>query len=273
MDFETLMQFRATSRSNYSLLDDVLTHNILNILRIYIPNPQYLADMLSILNVFITGRSALDFFLRRPPDPNVPLSLLAPSFAFDPILHHLLDHQGAHLASNVPPNAAQKGIDAYARLHCFGHTIILCQSVTNDPLRPICNPAHTAAAIYVNPSHFGLLWPSLTLNRLSLVGASAHPATTIDDGLCALAVDLKLWPWMWPELNIQRQHCARTRYICPGQPRMPLDRGSLHGNLSAAKNIPLTSRIVFRLDNRPCRGLCLASDLHLTNKHLLLIEM
>ena len=147
-------------------------------------------------------------------------------------------------------------------------------------LLPICRPPSTALAAYVNPSHFGLVWPTLTLHRRAMTRdldpirpTSMAMALPGDGGLPRdLKVDMKLWPWMWPDVPVPRQQCARRLFLCPAQERAFTDDGALHGSFDPRTTEPLDVRIAFRLCPRECRGLCHGAQTYLRRPQHLVFE-
>lgn len=272
MDFSSLMMFRTTSHSNFSLVRDELTKSLDDILHAFVPDPARFRQALMESDTFLGGDCALRFFLRLPPHPDGCLDIFTSSDTFPDIICQLLSHQsGVPLVPDLPTVSIQ-GVGFYLVMRTDRACVTVFRS-RGHALLPICHAPSSSLAAYVNPRYFGLVWPKLTLNRRAmpseLSSRSSGWAQALRD---QLDVDSKLWPWMWPDMGISRQQCARQKFMCPAQERLFIDDGSLHGSIDPWTTVPLDPRIAFRLSSRRCRRGCHGAQTRITSFLSVVVE-
>ena len=133
---------------------------------------------------------------------------------------------------------------------------------------PICTSYNTATAVYVGPRRFGMLWPRLTFARRGLVGRVTREGSDVyDQFLDLIDVEIKLWPWCWPDLQIPPQTCGASSFLCPAQVRHMRDPAVMHATYDPLSLVPQPwmPETYWRLDTRPCRGRCIEEHPYLGN--------
>ncbi len=126
-----------------------------------------------------------------------------------------------------------------------------------DAVIPICRAQNTALAAYVSPQEFGLAWLTLALQVLYMPGDIEVMTEEGSATMWHLGFRAKLGPWMWPELGLSPQLCARHVHCCPAQPRMVTNKGFLRGTFDPINVDRMDSTVKFRLcTGRPYRSGC-----------------
>ncbi len=266
MDFTSLMMFRSTSQASFELVRQELDLSLEEVLTTYVPNPAKLRAALGEAGAFIGGSAALRFFLRLPPDPHNSLDIFACAGSFAEVSYSLLCGQDVNLVLDTTvPTRSVPGTTYFLELDTKNGRRITIYHSKGHSLLPIAHtPSSSSLAAYVNPRHFGLVWPKLTLGRRAMTNECSG-TSSLTTAVLGKQVDMdtKLWPWMWPDVGVPRQQCARRLFMCPAQERSFTDDGALHGSFNPCSSEPLDVRIAFRLCIRDCRGTCSGPQTHL----------
>ncbi|KAL1940341.1 hypothetical protein VTO73DRAFT_8913 [Trametes versicolor] len=258
LDIPTLMVFRGTSKECMSLVNIVLRSDFKQILQVAVPDVEMLLYAMDEMEGFVAGYAALAFFRRRSHDITLPLQLFVPDWAFTTMAHHLRTVQHATLLDSTIRNDEVSGIDATATFVGTTAEIILYASVSEASLLPVARFYNSALMCYIGGSHFGVVWPRLTFKSRGLVGDEVEAGCALRRNvLKRLGIDSKLYAWMWPGVG-RPQECASSDFLCPAQPRYFTDGGALRIAWEAFGNTgDMNCDICFRMDGRPCGGVCL----------------
>ncbi|RDX42573.1 hypothetical protein OH76DRAFT_1488540 [Lentinus brumalis] len=274
MDFPSLMMLRATARASYALVRNELDMSLDDILTPYVSDPARLRKALAESGAFIGGSVALRFFLRLPPRSDDELDIFASSESFVDIFYNLLSFQHVKPVVDVtPPGLHVPGVTFFLDLDTkHGRRISLFRS-SGHSLLPIARAVNSAYTAYVNPRHFGVVWPKLTFAMRAMPGVLSSRTSYVSTAARRnMGMDVKLWPWMWPDSGVPRQQCARRQFLCPAQERTFTDGGALCGSFDPLTAKPIDVRIAFRLSLRECRGDCNGPQEHLRSRVSFVIE-
>lgn len=258
MDFHSLMVFRVTSRPSYYLARSALNASLDEILSAFVPHPAQFRDVLMQSEAYMAGVPVLHFFLRFSPiKGHGQLDILTYYHCTLNVIRHLLHHQNGVLLRRSHPHEWGRGVNLAVEIGTGIGRIVVRRS-HGHALLPLCHAPSSALMAYLNPQHFGLLWPRLTFNRRAMPSDSSQNTSRWVKLLRReLQFNSKLWPWMWADFNIPRQHCARAQFLCPAQERFFTDDGALHGSFDPLVTEPMTQvNVAFRLCRRGCRRSC-----------------
>ncbi len=266
MDFRTLMFFRGTAQDSLALVQCELQDAFDELLSIYVPNIATFKTALTRHGAVVGGIVALCFFLCLRPSKQCVLELYTPIDGFWPVQHHILNHQDG-LYIYAVPLSGYRGIHTDSHLitgHDLGNgTKVDIRRSVSHPLLPICQTINSTLAVYVSPEQFGLAWPNLTLDSRYMPRSFLRASDRTSHIMTQLGLSAKLWPWMWPDLGMAPQQCARNAFYCPAQARTVTDGGFLQATLFPHTMERITPRIEFRLCNRPCHNGCQRATPHL----------
>ncbi len=256
MDFKSLMVFRATAKDSFALVRRELEDSLDELLAEHVPYVRSFKQALLRYHGLVSGTVAVRFFLRLPPDPTdwLEVYMPKPTWCVRGMRNHILSSQdGTWLYGGEL--SASNGLLAGAGFETSQGLVDIYHSI-GDAVIPICRAQNSALAAYVSPHEFGLAWPTLTLQGLYMPG---DIETVTEEGSATmrhLGFRARLWPWMWPELGLSPQLCARHAYCCPAQPRMVTDKGFLRGTFDPIHVDRMDPTVKFRLCSRPCRSGC-----------------
>lgn len=268
MDFPALMKFRVLCEHSFRLVLVTLRAEFLAILADKVPHPAALENALLISDTYMGSFCALAFFLRRSFFRDTDLELFVPRCAFDPMRQHMLEVQRAVCVTDKPVGTINRGVIRVSEWHTPSGAITLYRSMSNEAIHPILCGTSTAMMIYANPLRFGVLWPSLTFTLRMMPGPLSDGPDSYMDLFRTIGFSVRLYPWMWPGFA-SFQTCTADRFLCPPQPRYVHDAGAFRGTWLPGSTEPLVLRVCFRLDTRPCRGVCRQQHVHLSNDSLL----
>lgn len=264
MDIPTLLTFRQASRSSLNLVRSELVTTLFFIVGRFVPNPSLLLAKLDTHGAFISGSTALQFFLRNTDVKPKNLDIFLPYDSLPPLLHHMFTVQAGlvlctsrPVSDTLPHMLAEQAITIRTP---YGD-VNLWQSNAHTSFLPMaCGPT-SAHFLYVNTTHFGCGYPTLLFNNRAIVG---HPHL-VDFDLAITKckkrkLDLRLFTHMWNDLA-HHGPCAAKHFSCPAQERTFSDKGSLRARMHPLKHDVVEPGVVWRLDCRPCgRGCALPTS-------------
>lgn len=268
LSFRDLLLLRAVSHAMLSTVLRELSREFDTLLARFFHNPSAFKNTMQLCDVYVVGFHALSFFYRQL-YTSQPLELCVPRqmhVAVDELL--VLRHNAKRIVQFAPE---ADGVLSESHYETALGRIILLQSETTDSLYPIFHEATSVRMTYVGARHFGCVWPSLTLNKRGLAGASYYDDSSDATLLHDLGFDIRLFAWQFLDLT-PPQLCAWHRYLCPAQPRYLHDDGSLLVSWQPLSDSKFAPCVCFRLDTRPCGGPCLDPHEHLSDDMVLSAE-
>ena len=183
MDLLSLTIWRLTCKANYAHARSSLRRSLVHLLRPFVPNPQYLLDLITKHHALLGGELALAFILRDPTYCPTHLDIFTSDFEFDAVCDAIIDEPSVrdtiegHIYTNNPP------MDAIRRLVACtltirttrALTIYVHRSYTTSAAAPITRAPCTALSNFVTAYGFACSHPRLTFARRALLADLDFP--------------------------------------------------------------------------------------------------
>ncbi|KAI9063181.1 hypothetical protein FKP32DRAFT_1603723 [Trametes sanguinea] len=170
LDFPTLMNMRAVDKRLLAHITSYLREQFNRILEGVVPDVEMLLYAMERHNVYVAGMSILPYFLRDAYVPSYPLQFVVPEHAYHSFVDHLRSVQDATSETVITPSTSELGFRSMLTMSGTTRNIMVIRSLNESSLTPIIRGSNTAVMCYVGPTHFGVLWPSLTFSRKALLG-------------------------------------------------------------------------------------------------------
>ncbi len=251
MDMRSLMRWRRTCKTHYEVAVRTIDQELGAMVEVYVPSRTFFMAVLHECRAVIGGEAALAFFLRDPTVLSRQLDVYAGSQDGPALVTALTDSWGQfrftqesyrgrnhHLAVRTDIRR-----DVHLRCKQTGLEIIIHIANTRCALSPITRTWATALCNYVGVGRAGCGYPSLTLERRSLLARlpSHHfGESDVEERLLRPNAGFQFarTAAMWPEYvrrgqlpvvatGAWRSPCLREAFLCPYQGRYFGDRGSL----------------------------------------------
>ncbi len=264
LDLKTLLRLRRTSKALLDIVTAELEDAFIQLLSLFVPDPQSLSEALVDNQSFVGGSVALAFILRDSSIIPNTLDIFIPRSRGMNVENHLAYYQSADEQSWTPYNAANTttlGARRLGQIVCTSATggrINLYESSADNALVPICLSWATHLVIYVNGAYFGTGYPNLLQRRRAILGQHFPGEVDQLEKYERRGFDIRFFSRQW--VDMQEFGCGASQWSCATQERRFDDAGSLKVRVrpldpSAAED-DVTASVVWRLDTRPCGGAC-----------------
>ncbi|RPD55255.1 hypothetical protein L226DRAFT_470691 [Lentinus tigrinus ALCF2SS1-7] len=263
-DMPTLLRVRATCRDNLTATAKELHRYLHELLAPLVPDVDAFLVTLQANRAFVGGSVAMAFMLRDGSIIPRNLDIFVGLPRGQPMLHYLLTRQAAVDVTVKPATEAQQKA-LVKRLRARGESQFYCTqtpratihlhvSLHDAALLPVTCAWGTPGICYVGPQHFGTPYPSLFFARRGIVASSSTDATPALQGALARCFDIRMFPTQWPDQD--DGVCGSSTGVCPMQARRLDDQWALCAQFQPLEARPLSPKIIWRLDGRPCGGQC-----------------
>lgn len=260
LDLASVLTLRRVSVATQIGVAEHLASYLQDLLRRYLPDPQSFLSALTFSSGYIVGSLAVAFLLRDAAFHPDGIDVVLPhSERFTAFLFHLLTVQHGRLEyhSNIRSLRveAKRGVCAVGHVRTPLGYVYIYQSKTRHALLPVTMSSITAQYSYVTAGHFGCAYPDLLFERRALLGdVTTVLAPTVAD-YESRGFSIKLFASHWSD-RADEDLCASEDHECPAQERTFYDEGALRCRIRPLERRPLKPRVAWRLDVRPCGGLC-----------------
>lgn len=264
LDLKTLLRLRRTSKALLDIIMTELEDAFIQLLGLFVPDPQSLSEALIDNQSFVGGSVALAFILHDSSIiPNM-LDIFIPQSRGMNVENHLAYYQSADEQSWTPYNTANTttlGARWLGQIVCTsatGRHINLYESSADNARVPICLSWAIHLVIYVNSAYFGMGYTNILQCRRAILGQ--HFLGKVDQLEKYERQGFDIWFFSRQWVDMQEFGCGASQWLCATQERHFDDAGSLKVCVrpldpSAAED-DVTASVVWRLDTHPCGGAC-----------------
>ncbi len=262
MDMRSLLTLRCSSKAALEAVAELLKHNLGVLCGQFVSNTSELLYVLPRIRAFIGGDVAVRFMLPEVDFPCHTLDVFVPQAELPAALYHFEQYQHAVETSvadvtDDPSDWLQRhAILSITTFHTRTGVVRVYESSCADALAPLaCAASSSLQATYVNTHHFGTAFPALLFQHRGVVADWRDGETEEVIMWGRRGVDLRVSARAWPEFR--EAPCPRRYQVCHTTARSFIDFGAMRCRMMPTHKRALRSITWFRLDARPCGGVCL----------------